>query len=67
MTDEHFVVWMRTAALPTFRNLYGRIEHDLVAPAEVRFNVTASECDWAAAVSIVRAGTAMARINCVMK
>ena len=42
--NEHFIVWMRTAALPTFRNLYGRIEHDLVAPAEITFNVTASEC-----------------------
>ena len=26
---EHFVVWMRTAGLPTFRKLYGRIEQDL--------------------------------------
>ncbi|CAN0131104.1 unnamed protein product [Ectocarpus sp. 6 AP-2014] len=42
VTDEHFVVWMRTAALSTFRNLYGRIEHDLVAPAEITFNVTAN-------------------------
>lgn len=41
--DEHFIVWMRTAAVPTFRNLYGRIEHDLIAPAEITFNVTASE------------------------
>ena len=24
--DEHFIVWMRTAGLPKFRNLYGRIE-----------------------------------------
>lgn len=43
VTDEHFVVWMRTAARSTFRNLYGRIEHDLVAPANLTFNVTASE------------------------
>ncbi|CAM9852767.1 unnamed protein product [Scytosiphon promiscuus] len=42
VTNEHFVVWMRTAALPIFRNLYGRIEHDLVAPAEIKFNVTAN-------------------------
>ena len=43
MSDEHFIVWMRTAALPTFRNLYGRIEHDLMAPATITFDVTASE------------------------
>jgi len=27
--DEHFVVWMRTAALPSFRKLWGKIETDL--------------------------------------
>lgn len=42
--DEHFIVWMRTAALSTFRNLYGRIEHDLEAADSITFNVTASEC-----------------------
>lgn len=29
--DEHFMVWMRTAALPQFRKLWGRIETDLKA------------------------------------
>lgn len=24
--DEHFIVWMRTAGLPNFRKLWGRIE-----------------------------------------
>ena len=43
VADEHFIVWMRTAALPTFRNLYGRIEHDLRARVTITFNVTASE------------------------
>lgn len=28
---EDLIVWMRTAALPTFRKLYGRIEVDLQA------------------------------------
>jgi hypothetical protein len=25
MQDEHFIVWMRTAGLPNFRKLWGRI------------------------------------------
>ena len=29
MTDEHFIVWMRTAGLPNFRKLWGRIETNL--------------------------------------
>jgi hypothetical protein len=29
--QEDLMVWMRTAALPTFRKLYGRIEVDLRA------------------------------------
>lgn len=28
VTDEHFIVWMRVAALPTFRKLYARLHHD---------------------------------------
>lgn len=27
--NEHFIVWMRTAGLPTFRKLYGKIDSDL--------------------------------------
>lgn len=26
---EHFIVWMRTAGLPNFRKLWGKIEKDL--------------------------------------
>ena len=29
MTDEHFIVWMRTAGLPNFRKLWGKIESDI--------------------------------------
>ena len=33
--DEHFMVWMRTAGLPTFRKIYGVIDADMVrAPRE---------------------------------
>jgi len=31
IVDEHFIVWMRTAALPTFRKLYGIVHQDLPA------------------------------------
>lgn len=29
ITNEHFIVWMRTAGLPNFRKLYGKISTDL--------------------------------------
>jgi len=38
-TDEHFIVWMRTAALPKFRKLWGRIERDIPAGSTVRVGV----------------------------
>mmetsp|Transcript_3639 Transcript_3639/g.3110 ORF Transcript_3639/g.3110 Transcript_3639/m.3110 type:complete len:215 (-) Transcript_3639:127-771(-) len=31
MTDEHFIVWMRTAGLPNFRKLWGRINQVIEA------------------------------------
>ncbi|XWS16555.1 hypothetical protein CRYUN_Cryun34aG0098500 [Craigia yunnanensis] len=33
--QEDLIVWMRTAALPTFRKLYGRIEEDLQANEKI--------------------------------
>lgn len=30
MKNEHFIVWMRTAGLPNFRKLWGKIEENLI-------------------------------------
>eukprot|EP00571_Detonula_confervacea_P013602 CAMPEP_0172310440 /NCGR_PEP_ID=MMETSP1058-20130122/11483_1 /TAXON_ID=83371 /ORGANISM="Detonula confervacea, Strain CCMP 353" /LENGTH=429 /DNA_ID=CAMNT_0013023247 /DNA_START=54 /DNA_END=1343 /DNA_ORIENTATION=+ len=42
VTNEHFVVWMRTAALPLFRKLYGYIEQPIPAGSVLTFNVQAN-------------------------
>merc|ERR1711865_689983 len=46
VTQEHFIVWMRTAGLPNFRKLYGKIEKDdtsvIPAGTELSFDVEAS-------------------------
>jgi len=38
--DEHFIVWMRTAALPTFRKLWGKIDRDLEANSKVTITIS---------------------------
>ncbi|KAG6964108.1 hypothetical protein JG687_00006183 [Phytophthora cactorum] len=40
--DEHFIVWMRTAGLPSFRKLYGRIDTDLAEGTELEFLVSSN-------------------------
>jgi hypothetical protein len=42
VTDEHFIVWMRTASLPTFRKLYGRITGPFYAGQTIVFDITAN-------------------------
>ncbi|KAF8019489.1 hypothetical protein BT93_G0236 [Corymbia citriodora subsp. variegata] len=37
--QEDLIVWMRTAALPTFRKLYGRIEVDLEANKKITVTI----------------------------
>eukprot|EP00271_Cylindrocystis_brebissonii_P014502 TRINITY_DN35862_c0_g1_i1.p1 TRINITY_DN35862_c0_g1~~TRINITY_DN35862_c0_g1_i1.p1 ORF type:complete len:353 (-),score=58.23 TRINITY_DN35862_c0_g1_i1:1074-2132(-) len=37
--DEHLIVWMRTAALPTFRKLWGRIETDIPAGSKLTMDI----------------------------
>ena len=40
--NEHFIVWMRVAALSRFRKLYGRIEKDIPAGTTLSFEIEAS-------------------------
>ncbi|KAL7686116.1 putative CDC50/LEM3 family protein [Plasmopara halstedii] len=40
--NEHFIVWMRTAGLPSFRKLYGRIDVDLAEGTQLEFLVSSN-------------------------
>eukprot|EP00850_Spirogloea_muscicola_P020849 SM000228S07389 [mRNA] locus=s228:118459:121028:- [translate_table: standard] len=37
--QEHLIVWMRTAALPAFRKLWGRIHEELPAGTQISVNI----------------------------
>jgi hypothetical protein len=38
--DEHLIVWMRTAAMPSFRKLWGKLHMDLQKGDTIRVQVT---------------------------
>ncbi len=40
--NEHFIVWMRTAGLPTFRKLYGKIHGNFKEGDKLTFKVSAN-------------------------
>ena len=42
VTNEHFIVWMRTAPLPKFRKLYGKIHQNFRKGDNITFEVEAN-------------------------
>ena len=36
---EHFIVWMRTAGLPNFRKLWGKIEENKITPGDYELTI----------------------------
>merc|ERR1712127_112397 len=42
VTNEHFVVWMRVAAAPIFRKLYGWMDKPIKAGTTLTFNINAN-------------------------
>jgi len=40
--SEHFIVWMRTASLPTFRKLYGTIDTDFNKGDTITFDIVSN-------------------------
>jgi hypothetical protein len=42
--NEHFIVWMRTAALPNFRKLYGKIEKKVEKGQVLTFTINPCTC-----------------------
>ncbi|CAM9966276.1 unnamed protein product, partial [Sphacelaria rigidula] len=42
ITNEHFIVWMRTSGLHEFRKLYGRIEDGVAGGTNLTFTINAN-------------------------
>jgi hypothetical protein len=42
VTDEHFIVWMRTELMPSFRKLYGKISNNFKSGDVLTFNIDAN-------------------------